>query len=131
MQDNSTLHVTGPDFPLHVGDRVVIGHKAVVHGCIVENDSMIGMGAIILDGCKIGAGSVIAAGSLLPPGFVVPPGSVVMGAPAKIKKQAGEAERAMIRRSWSHYVDLGAEYLNRSHESRVTGRESKRTHSAQ
>jgi carbonic anhydrase/acetyltransferase-like protein (isoleucine patch superfamily) len=120
VQDNSTLHVTGPDFPLHIGDRVVIGHKAVVHGCTVEDDSMIGMGAIILDGCKIGAGSVVAAGSLLTPGFVVPPGSVVMGAPAKIKKQAGEAELTMIRRSWSHYVDLGAEYL-----SEVESRRSK------
>ncbi len=111
VQDNSTLHVTDPDFPVHIGDRVVIGHKAIVHGCTIEDDSMIGMGAIILDGCKIGAGSLIAAGSLLTPGFVVPPGSIVMGAPAKIKKEAGEAERAMICHSWSRYVDLGAEYL--------------------
>lgn len=112
VQDNSTLHVTGPNFPIHIGDRVVIGHKAIVHGCIVEDDSMIGMGAIVLDGCKIGTGSVIAAGSVLPPGFVVPPGSVVMGAPAKIKRQAGEAERAMILQSWSHYADLAAEYFH-------------------
>ncbi|MFZ2446208.1 MAG: gamma carbonic anhydrase family protein [Syntrophobacteraceae bacterium] len=111
IQDNSTLHVTGPKYPLTIGDRVVIGHKAIVHGCTVEDDCMIGMGAIILDGAKIGKGSVIAAGSLVPQGFEVPPESVVMGVPAKLKRQAGEAERELIRHSWSHYADLAAEYL--------------------
>ncbi|MEM5785667.1 MAG: gamma carbonic anhydrase family protein [Syntrophobacteraceae bacterium] len=111
VQDNSTLHVTGPKYPLLIGDRVVIGHKAIVHGCVIEDECMIGMGAIVLDGCKVGRGSVIAAGSLLPPGFEVPPESVVMGSPAKIKRKTGDSEREMIRRSWSHYVDLAAEYL--------------------
>jgi carbonic anhydrase/acetyltransferase-like protein (isoleucine patch superfamily) len=111
VQDNSTLHVTGPDFPLHIGDRVIIGHKAIVHGCTIEDECMIGMGAVILDGCKIGKGSVIAAGTVLPPGFEVPAESVVMGAPAQIKRQAGEADRAMILQGCSHYLELAAEYL--------------------
>jgi gamma-carbonic anhydrase len=112
VQDNSTLHVTGPKFPLHIGDRVVIGHKAIVHGCTVEDECMIGMGSIILDGVRIGRGSVIAAGSLLPPGFEVPPESVVMGSPAKVKRKANDADREMIQRSWTHYLELAAEYLD-------------------
>jgi gamma-carbonic anhydrase len=111
IQDNSTLHVTAPRFPMHIGNRVVIGHKAIIHGCTVEDECMIGMGAIILDGAKIGRGSVIAAGSLIPPGFEVPPESVVMGSPAKIKRKTEEADREMILRSWSHYVELAGEYF--------------------
>lgn len=110
VQDNSTLHVTKPDFPLLIGSRVVIGHKAIVHGCVVEDDCMIGMGAIILDGAKIGAGSVIAAGALVTPGMVVPPESVVMGNPAHVKRTTGDKEKELIRRSWSHYADMAAEY---------------------
>ncbi|MHC1726441.1 MAG: gamma carbonic anhydrase family protein [Syntrophobacteraceae bacterium] len=112
VQDNATLHVTGGNFPLHIGNRVVIGHKAIVHGCTVEDECMIGMGSIILDGCKIGKGSVIAAGALLPPGFEVPPESVVMGSPAQIKRTTSEADREMILRSWSHYSELAAEYFS-------------------
>lgn len=111
VQDNSTLHVTGSRFPLHIGDRVVIGHRAIVHGCTVEDECMIGMGSIVLDGCNIGKGSVIAAGSLLPPGTEVPPGSVVMGAPGRIKRKAGDNERAMIEYGWVRYAKLAAEYL--------------------
>jgi carbonic anhydrase/acetyltransferase-like protein (isoleucine patch superfamily) len=111
IQDNSTLHVTGPRFPMHIGNRVVVGHKAIVHGCTVEDECMVGMGAIILDGAKIGRGSVIAAGSLVPPGFEVPPESVVMGSPARIKRQTTDADRETIQRSWSHYVELAAEYF--------------------
>ena len=110
VQDNSTLHVTAPNFPMHIGNRVIIGHKAIVHGCTVEDECLIGMGSIILDGAKIGRGSVIAAGALIPPGFEVPPESVVMGSPAQIKRKTEDADREMIRRSWSHYVELAAEY---------------------
>ncbi len=73
VQDNSVLHPTGHLFPMNIGDRVLIGHGAVLHGCTIEDDCFIGMGSILLDGCKVGRGSVIAAGSLLAPGFVVPP----------------------------------------------------------
>lgn len=123
IQDNSTLHVTAPRFPMHIGSRVIVGHKAIVHGCTVEDECMIGMGAIILDGVKIGRGSVIAAGSLIPPGFEVPPDSVVMGSPAQIRRKAGDADREMIRRSWSHYVELAAEYRNTGalREGRIRG----------
>lgn len=123
IQDNSTLHVTAPRFPMHIGNRVIVGHKAIVHGCTVEDECMIGMGSIVLDGVKIGRGSVIAAGSLLPPGFEVPPDSVVMGSPARIKRQTTDADREMIRHSWSHYVELAAEYLGAGamREGRIHG----------
>ncbi len=111
VQDNSTLHVTGPKYPLEIGNRVVIGHQAMVHGCTIEDECMIGMGAVILDGAKVGTGSVVAAGALVPPGCEIPPGSLVMGAPASVKRQTTEADREMIRRSWSHYVEMAAEYL--------------------
>ncbi len=111
VQDNSTLHVTGTRFPLNIGNRVVIGHKAIVHGCTVEDECLIGMGAIILDGCKIGEGSIIGAGALLPPGFEVPPESVVMGVPARVKRKATDSDRQMIQESSTRYVELAAEYL--------------------
>jgi carbonic anhydrase/acetyltransferase-like protein (isoleucine patch superfamily) len=68
------------------------------------------MGAIVLDGVKIGTGSVIAAGALLTSGMIVPPESVVMGAPAQVKRKTGDRERELIRRSWTHYADMAAEY---------------------
>jgi carbonic anhydrase/acetyltransferase-like protein (isoleucine patch superfamily) len=111
VQDNSVLHPTGRLFPMNIGDRVLIGHSAVLHGCTVEDECYIGIGSIILDGCKIGKGSVIAAGALLTPGMEVPPESVVMGTPARIKKKTGDNERAMIERGWPHYARLAAEYF--------------------
>ncbi|HIJ68665.1 MAG TPA: gamma carbonic anhydrase family protein [Deltaproteobacteria bacterium] len=118
VQDNSVLHPTGHLFPMNIGDHVLIGHNAVLHGCTIEDDCFIGIGSIILDGCKVGKGSVIAAGSLLAPGFVVPPESLVMGSPAKIKRKIGDNERAMIDRGWVHYVELAAEYFEAETASR-------------
>jgi gamma-carbonic anhydrase len=112
IQDNCTLHVTGGTFPMEIGDRVTVGHRAIVHGCVVGDDCLIGMGAVIMDGAKIGKGSLVAAGALVPPGFEVPPGSLVMGAPAIVKREVGEAEREMIRGSVSHYLQLAEDYLN-------------------
>ena len=106
VQDNSTLHVTGGKFPLIIGSRITIGHRAIVHGCIVEDDCLIGMGAIIMDGVRVGRGSLVAAGSVVIPGTIVPPGSVVMGVPAKVRKQVGEAESELIRSSVSNYLEL-------------------------
>lgn len=110
VQDNSTLHVTGGTFPLEIGNRVTIGHRAIVHGCVVEDECLIGMGAIILDGARIGKGSVVAAGAVVTPGAVVPPGSVVMGVPASVKKAVEEAERRLIEASVAHYVQLACDY---------------------
>jgi len=114
VQDNCTLHVTGPrcpGAPVHVGDRVTVGHNVTLHGCTIEDDCLIGMGSIILDGCRVGRGSLIGAGSLLLPGFEVPPGSVVMGSPARVKKKAGDVERESIEYGWVSYLMMAADFL--------------------
>jgi carbonic anhydrase/acetyltransferase-like protein (isoleucine patch superfamily) len=104
IQDLSMLHAD-PGFPCVVGSRVTVGHRVILHGCTVENDCMIGMGAILLNGVKVGAGSVVGAGAVLPEGMDVPPGSVVMGVPGKVVKQVDEAMRARIDHAWRHYVE--------------------------
>jgi carbonic anhydrase/acetyltransferase-like protein (isoleucine patch superfamily) len=124
VQDNSVLHPTSRLFPVNIGDRVLIGHSVVLHGCTIEDECFIGIGSIILDGCKVGKGSVVAAGSVLPPGFEVPPESVVMGSPARIKKKTGNNELAMIERGWVRYTELAVEYL-KAEKSKQEGRELK------
>ncbi|MFZ5633297.1 MAG: gamma carbonic anhydrase family protein [Bacillota bacterium] len=91
IQDNCTLHAD-PGFPLILGDRISVGHNSVLHGCIVEDDALIGMGATILNRAKIGAGAVVGAGSLVVQGMEVPPGHLAMGLPAKIIKPLGKDE---------------------------------------
>lgn len=104
IQDNCTLHCD-PGFPLTVGERVSVGHNAVLHGCTVADDVLIGMGATVLNGAHIGAGSLVAAQSLVPQGMRVPPGSLVAGVPAKVKRELTEEERAGIRRNAARYVE--------------------------
>lgn len=105
VQDGSVLHAD-PGFPATVGDGVTIGHRAVVHGCTVENDVLIGMGAVLMNGVHVGAGSLIAAGAVLTQGTVVPPGSLVAGVPGKVRRELGEAERNSIPLSAAAYVHL-------------------------
>ena len=111
VQDNCVLHITAGKFPLEIGDRVTIGHRAVVHACVVEDDCLIGMGAVILDGARIGKGSLVAAGTVVPAGFEVPPGSLVMGVPAVVKGKLTEAQQEEIKGSAARYVQLTARYL--------------------
>jgi carbonic anhydrase/acetyltransferase-like protein (isoleucine patch superfamily) len=111
VQDGCVLHVTNGKFPLTIGARVTIGHKALLHGCTVGSDCLIGMGAILLDGVEVGAGSVVAAGALLPPGKKYPPNSLIKGAPAKAVRELSKAEQAeMIEEGWKNYHAYAAEY---------------------
>jgi carbonic anhydrase/acetyltransferase-like protein (isoleucine patch superfamily) len=112
VQDNSTLHVTGDRFPLEIGSQVTIGHRAIVHGCIVEDNCLIGMGSVIMDGAKIGTGSLIAAGSVVTPRTIIPPESVVMGVPGRVKRKASELDRRLIEESVTHYLELARGYSN-------------------
>ncbi|WP_329370718.1 gamma carbonic anhydrase family protein [Streptomyces sp. NBC_01483] len=105
IQDNCTLHVD-PGFPITVGERVSVGHNAVLHGATVEDDCLIGMGATVLNGAVIGAGSLVAAQALVPQGMRVPPGSLVAGVPAKVKRPLTEEERQGITLNGTVYVDL-------------------------
>ncbi|MEU6537234.1 gamma carbonic anhydrase family protein [Streptomyces sp. NPDC047000] len=106
VQDNCTLHAD-PGFPVTVGERVSVGHNAVVHGATVEDDCLIGMGATVLNGAVIGAGSLVAAQALVPQGTVVPPGSLVAGVPAKVRRELTPEEREGITLNGTRYADLG------------------------
>ncbi|MFD5221015.1 gamma carbonic anhydrase family protein [Streptomyces tendae] len=105
VQDNCTLHAD-PGFPVTVGERVSIGHNAVVHGATVEDDCLIGMGATVLNGAVIGAGSLVAAQALVPQGMRVPPGSLVAGVPAKVKRELTEEERQGVTLNGTMYAAL-------------------------
>jgi carbonic anhydrase/acetyltransferase-like protein (isoleucine patch superfamily) len=114
IQDGTIVHVMRDTHPTVIGDDITIGHGAVVHGSTIEDRCLVGMGAILLNGCRVGTGSIIAAGSLLPEGTVVPPGSMVMGMPAKVRRRLTPEEDASIK--W--YADNYVRYrLDFQHES--------------
>lgn len=104
VQDLCMLHAD-PGFPCVLGDRVTLGHAAVVHGAVVEDDCMIGMRAVVMNGAKIGRGSIIAVGAVVTEGTEIPPDSVVMGMPGKVVRQAGERDCERIRHAATHYVE--------------------------
>jgi carbonic anhydrase/acetyltransferase-like protein (isoleucine patch superfamily) len=105
IQDGVTIHVDA-EFPVSVGAGVSVGHNAVLHGCVVEDDSLIGMGAVILNGAYIGKGCLIAAGALVPQGVVVPPGSLVTGVPGSVRRDLSDAETASNRHNAQVYQRL-------------------------
>ncbi len=109
VQDHCTLHVTRRD-PLTVGNEVTIGHRAVVHGCTVEDLSLIGIGAVVLDGAVIGRGCVIGAGAVVTPGTVVPAHSLVLGVPGKVVKDLGPGSVEGNRVTAANYVELARAY---------------------
>jgi carbonic anhydrase/acetyltransferase-like protein (isoleucine patch superfamily) len=92
IQDCSMLHVTNNVYPLIIGDKVTIGHNVTLHGCTVEDLSLIGMGAIVLDGAVIEKNSIVAAGTVVKPNFKVPSGTLVAGVPGKIVRELSEKE---------------------------------------
>lgn len=105
LQDNVVLHAD-PGFPCTVGAGVSVGHGAVVHGCTVEDDCLIGMGATVLNGARIGAGSLIAAGAVVLEGTVIPPRSLVAGVPGKVRRELTEEEFDGVRANAAHYRTL-------------------------
>ncbi len=110
IQDNTVLHVERDTYPCLIGNRVTVGHRAVLHGCVVEDHVLIGIGAIVLNGARIGAGAVIAAGALVPERMQVPPNSLVMGTPGKVRREVTEDERARFDRNCQNYVELTSVY---------------------
>lgn len=112
IQDNSCVHLAD-DLGCYVGDYVTVGHGVILHACVVEDDCLIGMGAIILDGAVIGSGSIVGANALVTKGMIVPPRSLVLGSPAKIVKTLGE-EAQKSNRAWAEkYARVSREYLKR------------------
>jgi len=112
IQDNVTVHCTYQKYPTILKDNVSIGHNAVIHACTIENDVLIGMGAVIMDNAKIGSFSVIAAGSVVVPGTVVEPNSVYAGIPAKKVKDADENIHNLITRTTVNYKKYVTWYQN-------------------
>jgi carbonic anhydrase/acetyltransferase-like protein (isoleucine patch superfamily) len=106
VQDGCILHAD-PGFPCTLGNRVTLGHAAIVHGASVEDDVLIGMKAVVMNGAKIGRGSIVAVGAIVTEGTEIPPGSVAMGQPAKVKRPAEERDRAYIQMAAEHYVASG------------------------
>lgn len=111
VQDGAVLHVTHETHPLTIGSGVVIGHAAVLHGCTVEDDVLIGIGARVLDGAVVERGAQIGAGALVPPGMRVPAGHLVMGIPARVARPLSVAERATIVEIADRYVALKEIYF--------------------
>ncbi|MCW2778223.1 MAG: gamma carbonic anhydrase family protein [Frankiales bacterium] len=109
LQDGAVLHAD-PGFPLVVGAGVSVGHATVLHGCTVEDDVLVGMGAVVMNGARIGTGSMIGAGALVSPGTVVPPGSLVVGTPGKVRRETTGQERELIALNATVYLDLVAQH---------------------
>lgn len=110
VQDGSVLHVTHERFPLSIGEGVVIGHAAVLHGCTVEDGALIGIGARVLDGAVVERGAQVGAGALVPPGARVPAGHLVLGVPARVARPLTEEEQAAIGEIRDRYVALKERY---------------------
>src|ERR1700730_9292746 len=109
IQDNAVVHVD-TNYPTSVGELVTVGHSAVVHACKIDNEVLVGMGAIILDGVEVGARSIIGANALVTLGTKIPPGSLVLGSPAKIRRQLTlEEQKDIPRWAWS-YVESAKHY---------------------
>jgi carbonic anhydrase/acetyltransferase-like protein (isoleucine patch superfamily) len=104
IQDRSVLHVMKGEYPLILGDEVTVGHSVTLHGCTIESQMLIGMGAIVLNGATVGTGSIIAAGTLVTERSAIPPGSLVLGSPGKVKRLLNEKELASIEQYALRYA---------------------------
>ncbi len=111
IQDGTVIHAMTGTHPISIGDNVTVGHAAVLHGCVVENQCLIGMGAIVLNGAHVGAKSIVAAGTLITEGMQVPAKSLVMGSPGKVKRLLTHAEIADIQVYADRYVGYRLDYM--------------------
>jgi len=110
VQDNAVVHVTNRTAPTKIGNYVTVGHSAVVHGCTIEDNVLVGMGAIILDHAIIGRDSIVGAKALVTSRTVVPPRSLVVGSPAKVVRELTDEEVAYVRKFADNYVYYSAIY---------------------
>ena len=111
IQDLSVVHCTGGLSDTRIGARVTVGHRTILHGCIVEDDCLVGMGAILMDNCHIEPWCVIGAGALVPAGRRIPSGSLVIGSPARVVRPLRPDEReSWIRHGHQEYLRLGREH---------------------
>ena len=109
VQDGTVIHVD-EGVPTTIGARVGIGHRAIIHGSTIADDVLIAMGAVLLNGVKVGTGSIVGAGAVCTEGMEIPPNSLVLGVPGRIVRKTTEAERARIRRTVASYLELKEQY---------------------
>ena len=112
VQDCAVLHGQRHLYPVTVGEMVTIGHNATVHGCVVEDACLIGIGAVVLNDARIGEGSIIAAGAVIPEHAVIPPNSLVAGVPGKVRRTLGDEDRKLILMYANNYLDYTKIYLD-------------------
>ena len=117
VQDNSVIHVAH-EFPARIGEGVTVGHGVILHACTIGDNSLIGMGAIVLDGSSIGEESIVGAGALVTQNKEFPPRSLVIGSPAKVARSLSDEEVASIRKNADEYVELAKEYARAGGDSR-------------
>jgi carbonic anhydrase/acetyltransferase-like protein (isoleucine patch superfamily) len=110
IQDNAVVHITSGTAKTTIGDDVVVGHSAIIHGATIGNRCLIGMGSIVLDNAIVGDESLVAAGSLVAPDTVIPPRSVAMGRPARVVREVSDAELAWIKSGAANYVRYAREF---------------------
>ncbi|HEX5435835.1 MAG TPA: gamma carbonic anhydrase family protein [Gemmatimonadaceae bacterium] len=120
IQDGVVIHVD-PGLPATIGARVTVGHRAIIHGATVEDDSLIGMGAILLNGVQVGRNSIVGAGAVCPERMMVPPGSLVLGVPGRVVRETTPAERQRIARSAESYQRLMEGYRRGSGTAAAPG----------
>jgi len=114
VQDCSVLHGMKQQYGVYLGEYVTVGHSVTLHGCVIEDRCLIGMGSTILNGARIGAGSIIAAGTLIPEKTIVEPGSLKMGSPGKFRRQLGPEDAETILRYARNYLGYKDSYLQES-----------------
>ena len=114
IQDMTLIHVARDEFPVIIGNSVSIGHRVTLHGCILKDNSFVGMSATVMDGVELGEYSFVAAGSLVTPGKKIPPGMMVMGSPAKVIREINDKERLIINRTATNYQKYKENYKNPS-----------------
>ena len=114
IQDGCILHPE-PAFPVKVGESVTVGHRALLHGCTIEDGCLVGMSATVMNGAVIGRNSIVAAGALVTQGFTAPEGSLVMGAPARVRRALTPEEIRSLTESAAHYVRCAAEHIEAGH----------------
>ena len=111
IQDLSVVHVTEELFDTTIGKNVTIGHRAIIHGCTIHDNVLIGMGAIVMDGAVIEPYSLIGAGAVVTPGTVIPSGSLAVGSPARVVRALKDNERKELDKSARHYVSVAGHYM--------------------
>ncbi len=109
IQDGTVIHLSS-DLGTFVGDRVTVGHRALLHACEIEDEVLVGMGAIVMDGASVGTRSIVGAGALIPKGMRIPPGSLVMGSPSRIVRNLTPEERNSIHQWAEKYIQVAKEH---------------------